>query len=315
MGNAGEYVPPIGGYRWADNFDKLLCSNCEKYLSVGPILTSTDGQVNICGRCDEGAFQSHGEFYRNVLYESIAKFLLFPSNSGCICKTLWNSVTIHDQDCPEKRIDCFDPDCPAFVRCEEVIAHFQHVHRIYKGYSFDFYLGVLSSGVRLIEIDTYIFVFSYVVRFSTLWFNMFNVNYVNKQTLHFRLKTLDSPMRPDLVNNRYRIRLWNQFLNMLYTDEMYHLSIPLTSASRPPDSFYVVELIIENIGIEDAAVCLECDRMMVEENCCMCHRGHTYCLDCYQEAEFCPDCTNLKMKSLRSNWILDVEDDDAAWDY
>lgn len=283
-------------------------------MSVGPIRSSADGTLTICGRCDKGALQNHGPFFRNVLFESIAQFLLFPSSSDCFCKTFWNAITIHKEECPEKRIDCFYPNCSAFVKFKELIAHFEHMHRVYTGYKFMFYLGVLNSGVRLIAFDAYIFVFCYVVRPCTIWFNMLNVNYVNKETLHFRLKTLSSPMCPNLVNNRYRIKLWNQIDHMLYTDDMYYLRIPFTSAPETAEHFLVVEVVIEEIGIEDAPQCPDCSRKMVEENCRLCLKGHAFCLDCYQEPEFCPECTAMKTKSLGSNWILDYEDDNTNSD-
>lgn len=82
----------------------LKCNVCKNYLNVPPVLTSEDGQINKCGRCNlKGPLLTN----RNSLYESIGSKLSFPCiNEECKERVSWSEVERHEKSCPYRKVPC-----------------------------------------------------------------------------------------------------------------------------------------------------------------------------------------------------------------
>ncbi|XP_018564086.1 uncharacterized protein LOC108905614 [Anoplophora glabripennis] len=109
--------------------NNLKCSVCDNYLNIPPVLTSEDGKVNKCGRCNlKGPYLTN----RNSLYESIGSKLNFPCiNEQCKERLSWFEVERHEKSCPHRKIPC------PFWACRDKdiqmnalndISHFQTEH-------------------------------------------------------------------------------------------------------------------------------------------------------------------------------------------
>ncbi|KAK9887467.1 hypothetical protein WA026_022614 [Henosepilachna vigintioctopunctata] len=91
---------------------ELNCSNCRNYLSIGPVLyNSIFGYI--CGRkpCAWLA-SSDGDNTNQVLYENVAKFLLFPCKfrgDGCVSELKWGEVEQHEEVCEYKNLKFSTP--------------------------------------------------------------------------------------------------------------------------------------------------------------------------------------------------------------
>ncbi|KAJ8924985.1 hypothetical protein NQ315_001150 [Exocentrus adspersus] len=82
----------------------LKCSVCKNYLNVSPVLTSEDGKINKCGRCNLRGPQLTN---RNSLYESIGSKLSFPCiNEDCKQRLSWHEVQRHEKSCAYRKICC-----------------------------------------------------------------------------------------------------------------------------------------------------------------------------------------------------------------
>lgn len=107
----------------------LKCSICKKYLNVAPVLTSEDGKINKCGRCQlKGPMLNH----RNTLYESIGAKLTFPCiNEECKERLTWHDVQRHERSCQFRKISCPFWNCREkdinFTLCNDT-SHFENSH-------------------------------------------------------------------------------------------------------------------------------------------------------------------------------------------
>ncbi|CAG9819329.1 unnamed protein product [Phaedon cochleariae] len=100
------------------------CSNCNEYLSVGPIVLVKNKPV--CARCPQGKGSSA------TFYEKLAEYMFFPCKNdiyGCDAMLIWGRVSQHENICK------FDPlICPA-MSCEEkfvrkdLVQHFTLKHK------------------------------------------------------------------------------------------------------------------------------------------------------------------------------------------
>lgn len=85
--------------------NKLLCDNCDGYLSRGPVLLLDDGK-SVCGRCLE---PEEGVATRNTPYEEVAKLLTFPckyAEYGCQDKVPFEENKLHEEACEYRAYLC-----------------------------------------------------------------------------------------------------------------------------------------------------------------------------------------------------------------
>ncbi|XP_057657719.1 uncharacterized protein LOC130894762 [Diorhabda carinulata] len=107
----------------------LKCSICKNYLNIPPVLTSDDGKITKCGRCQyKGPILNN----RNTLYESIGSKLRFPCmNPECKDRMSWNEVQRHERSCQFRRISCPFWNCRdkniSFILSNDV-SHFETCH-------------------------------------------------------------------------------------------------------------------------------------------------------------------------------------------
>ncbi|CAG9857490.1 unnamed protein product [Phyllotreta striolata] len=107
----------------------LKCTVCKNYLNVPPILTSDDGKLNKCGRCQ---YKPPRLDNRNTLYESIGSKLLFPCmHAGCPVRLQWSQVGVHEKSCKRRSVRCPFYNCRdkdvSFVLAEDS-GHFESCH-------------------------------------------------------------------------------------------------------------------------------------------------------------------------------------------
>lgn len=105
--------------------DKLLCSQCQKYLSVLPVKVYKDGCIK-CGRCtknnDEGVIS---------LYEKIAQYCLFRCLNryeGCRKLLLGSEVAKHEETCIGRNCSCPNCEINTQMTGQELIQHFKQNH-------------------------------------------------------------------------------------------------------------------------------------------------------------------------------------------
>ncbi|KAJ8970574.1 hypothetical protein NQ314_001098 [Rhamnusium bicolor] len=82
----------------------LKCSVCKNFLNIAPVLTSEDGKINKCGRCNLKGPQLTN---RNSLYEAIGAKLSFPCiYEQCKERLTWSEVARHEKSCKYRKITC-----------------------------------------------------------------------------------------------------------------------------------------------------------------------------------------------------------------
>ncbi|KAJ3664135.1 hypothetical protein Zmor_008327 [Zophobas morio] len=85
----------------------LKCFFCEKFLSVPPIYNHEN--ESICGRCRFVNKAEDSKWVRQTLYESVAKYLIFPCSNtsyGCKAQLKWGEVEEHENTCLYKKLNC-----------------------------------------------------------------------------------------------------------------------------------------------------------------------------------------------------------------
>ncbi|KAG5898252.1 hypothetical protein JTB14_029630 [Gonioctena quinquepunctata] len=137
----------------------LKCSICKNYLNVAPVLSSEDGKVTKCGRCQ---LKGPDLKNRNSLYEAIGAKLNFPCmNKECGGRMAWSEVQKHERSCKHRKIDC------PFWNCREKdirftissdISHFESCHpgSIHYGSNLTLNLKIithLQSFMKLIVVN------------------------------------------------------------------------------------------------------------------------------------------------------------------
>ncbi|XP_044757230.1 uncharacterized protein LOC123315556 [Coccinella septempunctata] len=110
--------------------DKVLCNNCNHFLSVPPIYNSNNGHT-MCGRCVD---MKNPQGIRNELYETLLEMLSFPCMNkqyGCLefrtGKTMWN----HEVTCSYRRVNCplaITKSCDWVGDVETILEHFEDHH-------------------------------------------------------------------------------------------------------------------------------------------------------------------------------------------
>lgn len=98
--------------------NQLRCSQCEGYLSIGPLMVTTVG-VQICGKCYKILpADEKRKYVRQVGLEAVAaQMLIFPCRyhqQGCTVQILFNEGEDHERECPHRQILLQDDsnDCP-----------------------------------------------------------------------------------------------------------------------------------------------------------------------------------------------------------
>ncbi|CAH1155570.1 unnamed protein product [Phaedon cochleariae] len=162
----------------------LKCSVCKNYLNVAPVLTSEDGKINKCGRCQlKGPVLNN----RNSLYESIGAKLRFPcKNEECTDRMSWAEVQRHEKSCKHRKIECPFWNCREkdikFVILND-ISHFEtnHPGSIHSGDNMTLNLKVIThhqSFMKLLVVDTIPFLMLiHCLKFGeSLLIGLFNFN-------------------------------------------------------------------------------------------------------------------------------------------
>uniref|UniRef100_A0A6P7HC38 Uncharacterized protein LOC114346804 n=1 Tax=Diabrotica virgifera virgifera TaxID=50390 RepID=A0A6P7HC38_DIAVI len=111
-----------------ETLKSLKCTYCGNILSIGPIMIlSISRHEYQCGRCKE--ITRKGPPVRALLYESVAKHLLFPCiYPNCHEKLSWAFVKIHEENCPHKTICCPISQCFEKLEENDIIAHMKQKH-------------------------------------------------------------------------------------------------------------------------------------------------------------------------------------------
>lgn len=109
--------------------NNLKCVVCQNYLNVAPVLTSEDGKISKCGRCQ---LKGPALTNRNSLYESIGANLSFPcAHEDCPKRMGWTEVQRHERTCSFRRIKCPFWNCRGkditFMISSD-ISHFEQSH-------------------------------------------------------------------------------------------------------------------------------------------------------------------------------------------
>lgn len=84
---------------------KLRCSLCDGYLSVSPVMVSTESQI--CGRCFRILpEQAKRKYVRETGLEAVAEILTFPCRyrgQGCAFRVHFDEAEDHERECPHRR--------------------------------------------------------------------------------------------------------------------------------------------------------------------------------------------------------------------
>ncbi|KAJ8978697.1 hypothetical protein NQ317_004225 [Molorchus minor] len=93
-----------------ESLNKLVCSSCEKYLSVKPVKIYSNGLTK-CGRCvsneDDGVISFFGLVAENALFPCINRY------EGCQRYLQYSEVSDHEINCEARRYLC--PLCPSHI--------------------------------------------------------------------------------------------------------------------------------------------------------------------------------------------------------
>lgn len=107
--------------------DKLVCSVCDKYLSVLPIKVYKCSAIK-CGRCslpeDDGVVSTYTEVAKNFLFRCVNHYV------GCRQLLSFTEVVTHEEKCLADQFMC--PQCNQTIESAyELIQHYKKVHLKY----------------------------------------------------------------------------------------------------------------------------------------------------------------------------------------
>lgn len=110
---------------------KILCANCNRPLSVGPIYMY-ENVGTFCGRCPSPSPDTNP--IHVTIYEKLANRFHFPCSNqlyGCNYLGMFNEIARHENNCPKQMISC-----PMGEKCaiknytvDGIVKHFKENHR------------------------------------------------------------------------------------------------------------------------------------------------------------------------------------------
>lgn len=110
--------------------DQLKCTNCNRYISVGPVKVIPKGFL--CGRCPT---EGHELLTVNIIYEKLAQYNIFPCCYDALgCKQTFpfgEEMKIHEMSCSHRSNLCpmgFLQNCQWHGLYKDILEHLRKTH-------------------------------------------------------------------------------------------------------------------------------------------------------------------------------------------
>ncbi|KAF7285549.1 hypothetical protein GWI33_010545 [Rhynchophorus ferrugineus] len=317
----------LGQLRSTGNIDKLKCSSCGKYLSLGPVSSSVDCFKNFCGRCLPVVGMQ-----RNILYEELAKHVLFPCSISSECKTTvkFNDIR-HEFTCLHRLIECPMNKCKSQLTVGSLVEHFRTKHTIKKALNHVFSVDLTLPLTLMFnmcwmfedeEVVYFLQVFANKYRFGVNVFNMSPSQEIQRKRFAFTMKIGDRRInfpQTQVVKqfpwNKFKKNQQNGIVNwqpsVLKTLEI--CGVPQTRQMRFSLKIYSLNdsKSFSNIMHDDCPSivsgylkCSACHRS--HSSYMMCNQGHIICLACTKSDLLCEICNESYVQHFNPLTIISL---------
>lgn len=302
--------------------DHPKCTFCHKFLSIPPIFSSIDGQINKCGRCDITESEE-SKLMRNTIYEKVAKRLRFPcSHSNCTDMLAWDAVRNHENYCPFRQIPCPHKKCRQIYAVNAILEHFGNSHLVYTENVIKHNIFMKPrENVVLINLRQDFFLAYFILKDPFLYITVVT----DKETRYSFTIGLESMDGKIEYNRKHKICISPNYTpGLLYKDSAQCIDVKSVNNILQVDSARAISVNLQ-IFLQDDHVKLSLSSDSIQP-CCkdiflqaiecpicfvpmsseiyLCDTGHSICKTCKLGTSTCPICRTYTFQGAR-NYALE----------
>lgn len=247
----------------------LKCTICKNYLNIAPIVTSDDGKVTKCGRCQ---YKGPALNNRNSLYESIGSKLKFPCmNEECKTRLAWSEVQRHEKSCQYRKVSCPFYNCRdkdvSFVLLSDV-GHFESCHPGVMHYgpitlNFKIVIHHQSFLKLLIINDVPFLMFIHCLKFGEAAV-LIGVFSCDSKSYDYEIRIRSDTENQRQVVMKEKVRLYDENLHCLYCLQNICFLETHKYSKKYPDNQSKKYKYYSNIDITSAKTLLKAENLMFD---------------------------------------------------